>query len=325
MTKAPRFGFDINASLNGAQPRFLTTPMEGPASNRAEAHLIELFSTEYCDGKPRGADDQGNPLPLPIVDEARLALFIAKCELLDDPQYGGSTLSQDVIDTGSRKVRILWFKDGSGIFLEELASGNFACLPVSIFLSKGLAEHCHEDIEAWCQAMRRMPEVLPHCGQSAIDKMTEDQCVAPWGNFSCNTYQDATSGYLVPVVHYAMITKAHEVGPARFTFEMFKRRIQRDGSIGPATVKITARSAQLPGHVAIWFPEELQGIADLPDFPKPAWKAVSQYAGHTFTSCHALHGLRYSASATIDTQPSAHEVIEARAAVAHLLQAKDTA
>jgi hypothetical protein len=323
MSKTPRFGFDILDALNGVSTEYLTTPMTGPTDNLAEAHLLQLFTKNYCELHPRGTDDQGRPLPLPIVSDIRHEALQIEDSAHHDTRR--SIDRRECFTCDQTQAHILWFSDGSGILFEEVADG-YACLPVSLFLSKsGTLDEVATDVQAWLQAMRRMPEVLPHVDQAAIDSMTPDQCVAPWGNFSCNIYENKSSDFLAPVVSYAMLAKAHEVGPARITFTMHNRRINRDGTIGPAAVKITANGAQVAGFERSWFPEELQGIADHPDYPEVPWKMVNQTAGRTYAAGHKLYALGYRCSATIDTVPTAHELIEARAEIAHLLTLKEAA
>lgn len=310
MSKMPRFGCDLPNALRGATLHCLDTPMTGHCDNQAEAYLLDIFTQSYCIFQGHSCDDDGQPLPLPILSEIHYQAFWA--ETSDQENAAMRIVNKERFHTGRRTAQILWFMDGSAILFENLAEG-YAVLPISLFLSNTdrTADMMAADIETWCQAMRRMPKMLCHVDQSDIDAMTANQSIAHWANFQSSTHHDQTSELLRPLAFYAKLRHAHEFGPGRYTFAIYARRIQRDGTIGPAAVKLTGGGAQFPALQQAWEPDYLQGIADHPKFPLSPWEMVNQHAGRKYGSGHPPPHARYQSQTSIKEQPSAHEIIEA--------------
>lgn len=308
----PKFAYDVGAALTDRRPSFLSHRTTGLPETLAEAHLTILFSKRYAHQFQHGHDDQGDPVPLPIVTWQVFNSFW--------PRIGSSEVISQVFappaqfqESNTPRFRLLRFPDQSIIFLESTSSG-YAVFPVALFSEpdeQPQDDEIYADLKIYAQAMRKMPPAQMNLTYYT-DLAASSHCVVPhW--LHLNSRGDQALGTLFAFKNLAeyFAVRLGKISPGySASFSTTGRPIQRDGTTADAKVSIELH-APYPHPSTKELEEEFTALINHPAYAEEHY-SLAMHSDHVIFSGSVSPEKLFSATIEIPAESqSAHDIIEA--------------
>lgn len=263
--------FDIDAALQGAKLHQLRHRSGDLPDTVAEGHIRELFELCCAIDPDDGVDDEGRPLPLPVLDDRRYLQLAQSDRLTGNFSYPGKTQG--------RNLHLHAFHDRSAILVEEIGSG-YAMLPVALFFS-GLdtqeQAEVRSDLLLYCDAMRRLPRATLHKEGYDLKSAEPGRVIPHWAR--CNSRDrranDPTLQAFRQLAQYFALRAASVFGADRYDVELKGRRILRDGSLTDLRIEIMPGSRIIRAEMRA-VEEEFESILNTDRFAEGASRQILQ-------------------------------------------------
>jgi hypothetical protein len=238
--------YNIDPFLNGYRGKTVHHKSTGAPTSLAERNLDRLVSRDLGLSPRETTDDEGRPLPVPVIGEGDFISFWGNTKKRYSYTKSDRPLALDI----GPHYKAICFQDQSIILAERLKSG-WAILPVALFLNQGAHSSSsillEADFDVYMRAMRDLAPAITNPRYDPLSRIRSDEVIPHWMAFrNFGDLAPRTKNAFNKLSRYFAL-RANAILPGcNVHFSLHGRPILRDGSTGPACVKSILPSVYKP-------------------------------------------------------------------------------